>query len=185
MTTLPRFLVVAASLLLLASCGYSTHSLMPAGVDLVAVDVFGNDTFYREIEFQLTRELTTEINHRPALRVARRRNADAVLTGRIVTVSRPTLVETRNNLVSEQAVIVTAAVELRSLKSDKLLASFLKANRAEFVVERGESLQTAFDEALRDLAEDIINELERQSYHAELQKIRSNSAQPDESAPDN
>ena len=185
MSALPRIFVLLAFLLLVSACGYSTHSLMPAGVDLVAVDVFGNDTFYREIEFQLTRELTTEINHRPALKVARRRNADAVLTGRIVSVGRPTLVETRNNLVSEQAVIVTAAVELRSLQTDKVLASFLKANRAEFVVERGESLQTAFDEALRDLAEDIINELERQSYQGELDRVRSNSVENPESRPAN
>ncbi|MFT7619903.1 MAG: hypothetical protein ACI97A_003560 [Planctomycetota bacterium] len=166
-------IIIAGCLLVLPSCGYSTNSLMPSGVDRIAVDVFGNDTFYREIEFQLTREITAEINHRAALRVSRRRNADAVLTGKIVSVSRPTMVETRNNLVSEQAVLVTAAVELRSVATGKLLANFVLANRAEFVVERGESLQSAFDEALKDLAEDIINELERQSYHSDLEKVRA------------
>ena len=160
---------------LATSCGYSTRSLMPAGAEKVAVDIFGNETFYREIEFQLTREINEELNHRSSLKVTRRRSADAVLTGRITKVDRATLVETRDDEVSEQAVIVHAEVALRSLKSDEVLASFVVSNRAEFIVERGESLQSAFDEALKDLAEDIVNELERQSFFSDMQELRSQS----------
>ncbi len=170
-------IVLILGVFALTSCGYSTGSMMPSGVDRVAVDVFGNDTYYREIEFQLTRELTSELRQRAPLKITRRRNADAVLTGRIINVTRPTLVETTGNLVSEQAVIVQAQVELRRLSDDKILASFKIANRAEFVVERGESLQTAFDESLRDLAEDIVNQLERQSFFRDLEKVRSRNAQ--------
>ncbi len=169
------FMVLA--LTLLSSCGYTTRSLLPAGVNNIAVDVFGNDTFYREIEFQLTREITAELNQRAPVRVTRRRNADAILTGRIVSVSRPTLVESNRNLVSEQAVVVQALVELRSAKTGKVLISFQRANRAEFIVERGESLETAFDEALRDLAEDIVNKLERQSFLRDLEEIRAQSSE--------
>jgi len=162
-------------LVLLAACGYTTHSLMPGEVNNLAVDVFGNDTFEREIEFTLTRELSRELNQRAALRLTRRRHADAVLTGRIVRVSYPTLVETTNNEVSEQAVLVEAVVELKRLEDNKVITRFKLGNRAEFVVERGESRRTAFEEALRDLAEDIVNELERQSFHGDLEAVRHSS----------
>ena len=168
------------SVLLLASCGYTTRSLMPGEVSNLAVDIFGNDTFEREIEFTLTRELTRELNQRAALRLTRRRHADAVLTGRIVRVSYPTLVETTNNEVSEQAVLVEAVVELKRLSDNSVISRFKIGNRAEFVVERGESRQTAFEEALRDLAEDIVNELERRSFYRDLEAVRRTSSEGSE-----
>lgn len=159
---LPR--LVWLPLLALSACGYQTGSLLPEEVRRVAVDVATNDTFYREIEFDLTRELNAEIRHRSAWTVARRDHADALLSCRILSVGRPTLVESRRDLVSEQAVIVTAEVSLDDLHSGHTLQRFVLANRAEFVVERGETLQTAFAEALKDLAEDIVNRLENESF---------------------
>jgi outer membrane lipopolysaccharide assembly protein LptE/RlpB len=149
-------------------CGYSTRSLLPEGVRTLAVDVFGNETFYREIEFQLTRELTRQVNVRTHYRLARRESADAILTGRILSVSRPTLVENRQDLVSEQAVIVTAEVTLTDRHGRVIDHLAATSNRAEFIVERGETLETAFDEALADLAEQIINRLQDQSFLREM-----------------
>ena len=132
-----------------------------------------NDTRYREIEFRLTRELAEEFNHRSAYRVSRRRHADALIEGRILRVERPTLVETDDDLVSEQAVIVTARITLTDLKQGRIVTEFTLSNRAEFVVERGENLQSAFDESLADLAEDIVNRLEGLTYREDLEKVRN------------
>jgi len=163
---LALFVVIMAQLGL-QGCGYSTKSLLPEGVDRLAVDVFSNDTFYREIEFSLTRELSAEIRHRSRVRLTRRNTADAVLQGRILRVHRPTVVENPADFVSEQAVIVTAEVTLKDLTTGKALDRFTLSNRAEFVVERGESLQSAFAESLKDLAEDIVNRLQAQSFLVE------------------
>ncbi len=150
--------------LLVLSCGYSTSSLLPEGVHRLAVDVFDNDTFYREIEFTLTREVASELRQRSDVLLTRRETADTVLTGRILKVIRPTLVETDRDLVSEQAVVVTAEVTLWNTRTGKARMRFTLANRAEYVVERGETLETAFAEALRDLAEDIVNALQNESF---------------------
>ncbi|MCB9833383.1 MAG: hypothetical protein H6807_13015 [Planctomycetes bacterium] len=174
-------------LLLPGACGYSTRSLLPGGAQRVAVDVFGNEEYYRGLGIQLSRELSRELNQRSHYRISRRPEAELLLSGRIVKVKRPTLVEGDDNLVSEQAVVVTAQVELRRLADDVVISGFQIANRAEFVVERGETLESAFDEALRDLAEDIVNELERQSYLEDLERVRAEEAAagaPTESAPE-
>jgi len=160
----PRISALVLLPLLVLSCGYSTSSLLPEGVHRLAVDVFDNDTFYREIEFTLTREVAAELRQRSDVLLSRRDSADAVLTGRILKVVRPTLVETNRDLVSEQAVIVTAEVTLWDTKTGKARMRFTLANRAEFIVERGETLETAFDEALKDLAEDIVNALQNESF---------------------
>lgn len=167
--------VLLLGTVLFASCGYTTESMLPEGVRTVAIEMYGNDEFYREIEFQLTRELTQEINHRTMWRLTRQKHADAVLGGRILRVRRPTLVETTSDLVSEQAVIVTAEVTLTDSRTGKQLERFVTSNRAEFILERGESVDTAFAEALHDLAEQIINRLQSRSFLREMDKERNNS----------
>ena len=170
-----RLICALLSLMLLGACGYTTRSLMPGGVNKMAVDIFENDSFEREIEITLAREIARELNHKSTVQVTRRRNADAVLTGRILRVSYPTLVETTNNEVSEQAIILQAMVELKRTSDGKVISAFRIANRAELVVERGESRRTAFAEALKDLAEDIVNRLERDSYLRDLNEVRTQS----------
>lgn len=162
------FPLLTAALLLFSSCGYTTRSLFPEGIESVAVEIVGNETFYREIETQLTRELTREIRERSPYRLAHLRKADAVLSGRILGVIRPTLVENAVDLVSEQAVIVSAEMVLTDRRTSEELQRFRVANRAEFIVERGETLETAFAESIHDLAEEILNELQKQSFEKAL-----------------
>lgn len=153
-------------------CGYDTGSMLPGGAQAVAVDVFENDTFYRELEITLARRLTRELRRRTTYRIASRDEADVILDGRILRVDRPVLVETEDDLVSEQGVTVTAHVELTRRADGVVLDAFDLSNRAEFVVERGETLETAFEEALGDLAEDILARLEHATYRESLARAR-------------
>lgn len=162
-----RLLFVAMSVCCF-SCGYSTRSMLPGEAQAVAIEAFGNETFVRQIEIQLTRDLTEEFLHRTACSVTGRADADAVVGGRIVSIRRPTLVGTEGDLVSEQAVIVTAEVHLKATGTGKVLAFFLLSSRAEYVVERGETLKGAFAEAIRDLAENIVNRLQSGSFLKEM-----------------
>lgn len=164
-------------LFLLTGCGYRSGSLMPEGVERVAVDVFENDTFYREIEFTLTREIQRELRHRTSLQLVTRPRADAVLTGRIVDVFRPTLIETTGDLVSEQGVVVTVAARLVSTRDGRVIMETVQRNRAEFVVERGETLESAFAEALFDVAELIVNRLQDESFRRDLDAMRGISSE--------
>lgn len=169
-------ILVALAFALLSGCGYRSGSLMPEGVQRVAVDVFGNETFYREIEFTLTREIQEELRHRTTLQLVTRDRADAVLTGRIIDVQRPTLIETNDDLVSEQGVIVTVAASLVSMRDGRVIMETIQRNRSEFVVERGETLESAFDEALFDLAELIVNRMQDESFRRDLDTLRGQSS---------
>lgn len=159
---------LACLVTLAGGCGYTTRSLFPDGIESVAVKMVGNETFYREIETDLTRELSREIRERTPYRLTRIRNADAVLSGRILSVSRPTLIETEQDLVSEQAVIVRVEMVLTDRRTSQVLQRFHAANRAEFIVERGETLESGFRESIHDLAEEVLNELQKQSFHRSL-----------------
>lgn len=173
----PRGVVLAILLICGSGCGYSTRSLLPEGIHSVSVDVFGNETFERELGITLTKELSREINHRTSWRVVRRAHADAQLTGRIIRVVRPTTVERANDLVEEQALIVTAEVVLTATGTQRELDRFVVSNRAEFIVSRGESRESAFAEALRDLAEQIVNALQRKSFEEDLEALRAREAE--------
>jgi hypothetical protein len=142
--------------------------LFPEGIDTVAVEIIGNETFYREIETQLTRELTREIRERTPYKLTLVRNADAVLSGRILRVARSTLVENSVDRVSEQAVIVSVEMVLTDRRTSEEIHRFHAANRAEFLVERGETLESAFAESIHDLAEDVLNQLQTRSFEASL-----------------
>jgi hypothetical protein len=165
---LSAFAAIGAFAAVLSGCGYSTKSLLPEGVRTVAIDIFANDTYYREIEFRLARELSQEVNTRTTWKLDKKRNAEALISGRILSVQRPTLIENDADRVSEQAVILRAEVRLESLKDARLLDRFVVANRAEFIVERAETLDTAFAEAIADLAEQIVNHLQHRSFLVEM-----------------
>ena len=156
--------------LTLTGCGYTSRSLFPEGIDSVAVEIVGNETFYREIETHLTRELTREIRERTPYKLSLVRHADAVLSGRILGVIRPTLVKNSVGMVSEQAVIVSVEMVLTDRRTSREIHRFRAANRAEFVVERGETLESAFAESIHDLAEDILNQLQTRSFEAALSR---------------
>jgi outer membrane lipopolysaccharide assembly protein LptE/RlpB len=172
-----RSAALIAILALSGACGYRAGSQLPENVQSVAVEVFGNETYYREIEFKLTRELSHQVMRRTTWKLDRGDTCDAKISGRILSVARPTLVESPNDLVSEQAVIVKAEVFLTH-RDGRVLSHFITANRAEFIVERGESLETAFAEALTDLAEQIVNRLQDGAFLQEMGLGAGPSARP-------
>ncbi|MEE9395075.1 MAG: LPS assembly lipoprotein LptE [Planctomycetota bacterium] len=154
-------------------CGYSSKSLLPAGATSIAIEIFENDTFYREIEFDLTREIASEFRRRTHYSIASRSRADLIMTGRIVDVRRPTLVESDNDFVSEQGVIVSAEVVLTDPRTGLIVETFRASRRTEFVVERGENLNSAFAEVVEELAERIVDLLESGSFRESLQGLRA------------
>ena len=84
----------AATLLLAGGCasdpaeGWSFRSTWPESIRTVAVDVFRNDSFDRDVAFELTDALVKEIEARTPYKVTAARDADTILTGRIRAVDR-------------------------------------------------------------------------------------------------
>ncbi len=151
--------------LALAACGYSTDSLMPAGVRSVAVQAFGNETFYRRPEILFTDELRHQLLRRGQVALRDPADADALIRGRIISIPRLTLIEDEDDRILEGGVLVAIEVEMLDAKTGvPLIAPFVVSRRSEYIVPRGESLEFAIDEAIRDAAKDTLDRLQADSF---------------------
>lgn len=154
---LPLLLLAAG----LGGCGYSVGSLYDEDVESIAVDVFTNDTFRRDIELDLTREIVKQVRLRTGWRIANRSGADVVLTGRIMNIRDNVLSETERNLTLESSVIVTAEARLTDLRTGRLIRKVQRTTAESYLIPRGESRVTAMTEAIYKLAEDLVQALEQ------------------------
>ncbi|MAG57592.1 MAG: hypothetical protein CMJ83_14970 [Planctomycetes bacterium] len=170
MTRFGLLMVVAVGA---SGCGYSSGSMMPEGVHSVAVGIFGNETFYRHAEVTYTRELTRELVRRAHVDVRDPAKADVVITGRILTIPRITLVEDRIDQILEGGVVVRVEVKVEDPRTGQaVIDPFFINRRAEYVVPRPETLQTAIDEAVRDAARSTVHRIQAHSFLVERTSAR-------------
>jgi len=142
-----------------AACGYSTRSLYDPDIRTVAVDVFKNETFRRDLEIELTRYIAEQVRLRTPWRVANRGEADAALTGKITDVHEVILSKSQDDRTQESSVIVTVEAVLTDLNTDKVIKRVRRTTSTSFFAPLG-GKETAFERSLRDLAEDIVQALE-------------------------
>ena len=158
----PILLVISSCLLVAGGCGYTTASLHDENYSTIAVPIFGNRTFYRENEFRLTEAVKKEIETKTRYRVARRDEADTLLEGEIVGIRQPVLTEDALDRIAEQQFAVTVHVKWTNLRTGKIIQDFYRTVKREADLRRGETLDTAADEAYADLAEIIVESLEKE-----------------------
>lgn len=156
----PRFL--AAALVLLAGCGYSTGSLAPAGYRTIAVPVFDNTTRRHDLEYELTRQVVEEIHSRTALRVVSPSDSpDLVLNATLVDADEEVLSHLDRQRIRESAYFLTAEVEVVDARTGKpVVKKGRVTERESYVPSIGEDVRTAREEAGRTLAERIVQRLE-------------------------
>jgi len=65
------------------SNGYTMHTLYRDDVHTVAVPIFGNRTYWRGVEFSLSKAVVNELEAQTPYKVAERASADTVLDGEI------------------------------------------------------------------------------------------------------
>jgi len=144
-----------------AGCGYSTQSLIDPRYKTVYVETFDNRTFYPGFEVSLTRALVNEINSKTNLRVVPRNQADTVITGQITDFQQYVLTEDPHDNVREMQ--VTAYVDMtwtdrRTGQPIKTVRNYTGSEQIKFDV--GETLETATSELFRDLAQELVEQLE-------------------------
>jgi len=159
-----RIVVLALSAALVAGCGYSTASLHRTDVRTVAVPIFASHEFRRELEFELSKELVQMIEMRTPYKVVQdRTRADTELRGEIIDMRSPVLAEdVRSDAPIDIEVTVSCWFEWKDLRTGEMLAqrSNLQAT-ASYAVAIGETLDSATTEALRRLAERIVEAMEK------------------------
>lgn len=147
--------------LLLTSCGYQAGGLMDdLGVRRVAVRVVGNQTFRQRFEAPLTRRILEDLSVHSTVAPASPDRADAVLEVDVRELQGQVLSE-GGSLVREGALLATVDVRLLRRGDAKVLRQARITDRGEYRVPVGETLASAEDEVVRDLARKVILALDR------------------------
>jgi hypothetical protein len=163
-------LFVAAAALAGGGCasdptqGYALSSTFPEGVATVAVGIFENDTYERDIEFELADALVKEIEARTPYKVTSASRADTILTGRIRNVERDQLSKSRVTGLSEEVTLsVTIDLNWRDRRTgESLLELESFTAHSLFVPSRptGEPIELAQFGAAQRLARDIVSQMQ-------------------------
>ena len=134
MKAIPRLLLlaVAAVALTLPSCqsdgnltvlGYTTRPNYDCGIHTVRVPIFVNHTYWRGLEFDLTRAVVREIEAKTPYKVVGPDvDADTELTGEIVAFTKATLNVNPLNEVREQQTTLAVNVVWRNLRTGEFLS---------------------------------------------------------------
>jgi len=157
-------LVIGALLPLTAAvsgcAGYRSDSLFPQSARRIAVPIFQNETFFRQIELDLTRSVCDELRARPGIHVVDPAEADIVLEGVIDNVDQRVLSITRNRRSSESSATTRVSCRVLDARTGDELKTFSTSERVDFALQTGEGLQTAQRLAYYELARKIVYQLE-------------------------
>lgn len=159
---IPALAALAILLLSLGGCGYTTRSIYPTSIQTVAVPVFKNLSFRRNLEFKLTEAIDKNIEARTPYRIGTQAHADSILTGTIVSVQENVLTNRfANNLPQETQVTIVVNFTWKDLRSGKILVNRANFSRSSTVVPQiGQRLVDAEQAAIEKLARSIVDEMQ-------------------------
>lgn len=145
--------------------GYSAQELYPDNVRTVAVEIFDNKTFYRDVEFDVTEALIKEIERRTPYKVTNRSTADTLLTGTVQNVQQRVLSRQIDaGIPTEVQVIVSCRFEWKDLRSGKVLrerGSITGTGEHVPTYPVSEPYEVARHTASQELARDIVSVMRR------------------------
>lgn len=143
-------------------CGYTSRSLIDKNVHSVYVPIFDNDTFRRDLEFELTKAVKEEILFRTQLKIVDKKHADTILTGTIQDVQENVLIENPDAVTVESRVIVFVQFSWLDQRTGRILINKQNVTAAaEFIATRNEDVKTGEIEAFVNTARKIVNLMEK------------------------
>ena len=162
MSTVLRGAALCAGLLALSPACVALHrgGIYAPALDQVFVSYFDNATFYRDLQFQLTEQVVSEILSSPGLRLSSKEDAEVVLTGTLLDVQQHVLAEDPSQQPLLTSVILTVEARVEDSRSGEVLRSSRLSQHGEFAPSDGETLSSAETEAITFLARDIVRLLE-------------------------
>jgi Lipopolysaccharide-assembly len=185
--------LAACSCLALSSCtsdgqitifGYTTKPNYDTSIHTVRVPIFKNNTYWRGLEFDLTRAVVREVESKTPFKVVGEGcSADTELTGAIVVFNKNILNRTQYNEVREGETVLAVEVYWRDLRSGQILSQprppngppplptdtpptglapprVLVQSLGHYIPEVGQSLATAEQENVNRLAVQIVSMME-------------------------
>lgn len=154
-------LLIALLLASLPACvSLERGGLFPADRDTVHVSWLGNDTYFRQVEFELTEQVVQEILSRPGLHLTSREEAEILLEGRVTSVRQGVLSEDPSRTPNARTTTLGVTITVRDGRTGDVLAEHELDRTADFVPDLDETLETARVDVYRYLARDIVRVLE-------------------------
>lgn len=164
--------VIAIWLLSLAGCaGYQIgqQTMYRPDIRTIHVPVFESVSFRRHLGERLTEAVATEIELKTPYRVVSAERADSVLRGRIVLEEKRVIAEDQFDIPRVIETDMVVQVEWIGSQGDLLANAItipldqydLRIGASEqFIPEGGQSLATAHQEVIQELAEQIVAQME-------------------------
>jgi len=107
------------------SCGYALAgrgSFLPASIKIIGIPPFGNRTRIFNLETQLTEKVRSEFIGRGKYEIVPdQTGVDAILLGEVTSARLEPTTFTTEQLASRYSITLTARVELRDMKDNKVL----------------------------------------------------------------
>ena len=149
------FVLVVA---LMCGCGYSTRSLISRDISSIHIPIFENNTFRRGIEFDLTKAVKNEVMSKTNLRIASKDYADTILHGTVKEFKEGIITHGFRDSVVEARMTLFVDIALVDRRTDRTLIDKKDIiQTTEYIVRRGETLESAIEEGVVELAETIVN----------------------------
>jgi hypothetical protein len=170
-------LTIATTILALlpAGCGYSwsdngnsfsqspsKDNIYRSDVRTVAVPIFANKTFYRGLEFDLSKAVVNQLETHTPYRVAPKESADTLLTGEIVNVRVHTVSRSPfNALPQEQLYLINVNFTWKDLRTGQLYTERRGFEQsAPYYPTLGEDQTAGAQDNMEKLARAIVEELQ-------------------------
>ena len=166
------FAILLCCCLLTFGCAayrFGPDSLFHPGIQTIHVPIVRNDTFRHDLGVRLSEALKNEIELRTPYKVTGDPNADSTLTCRVASESKRVLTETDTDdpRALDAAIAVRATWTSRNgellmqnsiIPTEDIAITF--GQDARFVPEAGQSIDSATQSAIDNLAERIVSQME-------------------------
>ncbi len=165
-------LLVAGICLASQGCaGYQigTRTLFRPDIRTVHVPMFHSDALRRNVAEWLTEAVVKEVEVRTPYKVVSAANADTVLSGRVLSISKSGLAETENDDLRDLDVELYVEVRWQDSSGNILMqhvalpiesAAVTSATSSHFIPEAGQSMTTARQQNIRQTAQQIVSLME-------------------------
>ena len=142
--------------------GYEWNGLYRRDVSTVAVPIFTNRTFYRGVEFSLTKAIVNQMEGRTPYKVVPRERADTLLEGEIIDAGVHTQSRSQTmGLPQEQLYYLIVNFTWKDLRSGKILTSRHGFSQtAPYYPTLGEDRFAGSQDAIERLGLAVVQELQ-------------------------
>lgn len=157
-----RCCMVAAMVLPLIGCGYSTERPFRNDIQTIYVEMLHSKEFRRDLEFQLTEALVKRIEMDTPYKVAPRARADSVISGEILEVQQRTFgTDFDSDLPRETGTTIIMNWRWKDLRTGELRGLRRQVYTTSYIPPVGETFDTAMVRGLDGLAQQIVEAMEK------------------------